>query len=80
MKCFRGSRTPIGRVMALATLGIWACSASPESPPDDTLDVHTAGQYYDGSKFIPCYWTGTTRTDLTGDGTRDAGAYGIFVD
>ena len=72
----------IGLVVAMAMLGSWACSASPESPqpPEDARRVYTAGQYFDGSKFIPCYWTGTTRTNLAGDGTHDAGANAVFVD
>jgi hypothetical protein len=30
-------------------------------------------------KFIPCYWTGTTKTDLAGDGTHDASVSSIYV-
>ena len=39
-----------------------------------------AGYYNDGMKDIPCYWTGTTRTDLAGDGTHDAQVYSAFWD
>jgi hypothetical protein len=42
--------------------------------------VYTAGYYSDGVKNIPCYWRGTTRTALAGDGTHNAYAYGIVVD
>jgi len=37
------------------------------------------GSYNDGSKDIPCYWKGTTRVDLPGNGTNDAYATGIAV-
>jgi hypothetical protein len=42
--------------------------------------VYTSGFYSDGTKDIPCYWTGTTRTDLAGDGTHDAQVYSAFWD
>jgi hypothetical protein len=31
----------------------------------------------DGEKYIPCYWTGTDRTDLAGDGVHHAYAFSI---
>ena len=39
----------------------------------------SAGYYNDGTKDIPCYWTRTLRTDLSGDGTHDAYASSIDV-
>ncbi len=38
-----------------------------------------AGSYFDGAKWIPCYWTGTIRTDLSGDGTNNALAFSPAV-
>jgi hypothetical protein len=42
--------------------------------------IYTAGNYNDGSKNIPCYWTGTTRTNLADDGTHTATVNSIFVE
>ena len=41
--------------------------------------VYTAGYYSDGTKDVPRYWTGTTHTDLPGDGTHWAHASSITV-
>jgi hypothetical protein len=38
-----------------------------------------AGYYNDGLKDIPCYWNGTTRIDLAGDGVNDAYAFSPTV-
>ncbi len=34
--------------------------------------VYTAGSYYNGQKWIACYWEGTTRRDLETDGASRA--------
>jgi hypothetical protein len=41
--------------------------------------IYTAGYYENGTIYVPCYWTGTTRTDLPGDGTHSARAISISV-
>lgn len=42
--------------------------------------VYTAGQYYDATKPLACYWTGTTRIDLPGGpGSLWSKAYAIYV-
>jgi hypothetical protein len=39
-------------------------------------NLYVTGNYHDGTKQVPCYWTLTgttiTRTDLAGDGVHDA--------
>jgi hypothetical protein len=45
----------------------------------DSGTVYTAGSYLDGARRVPCYWIGTSRTELPGDGTNDANATGIAV-
>jgi hypothetical protein len=79
MNRFTGRQMLIGLAMTVVALGSSGCSSSSE-PPEDLLTVYTAGHYRDDWKLIPCYWRGTTRTDLAGDGTHNAYAYGIFVD
>jgi hypothetical protein len=41
--------------------------------------VYVAGYYNDGTIDHPCYWEGTNRRDLPGDGVHQARAYDIFL-
>jgi hypothetical protein len=79
MNRFFGQRLFIGLAMAMAIVGLSGCSASSEKKEDQPT-IYTVGVYYNaGLKRIPCYWTGTTRTNLAGDGTHEALAGSIFV-
>ena len=41
--------------------------------------LYVGGGYGDGTKWVPAYWAGTTRTDLPGDGIHDGWVISIFV-
>ena len=68
----------IGLSISLTLIGLSRCSASPESTEDSRI-VYTAGSYNNGLRQIPCYWAGTVRTDLAGDGTHSATAMCVYV-
>lgn len=79
MGLFYGRRILVGLAVTVAMVGLSGCAASEEAPEHQNT-IFTVGNYWDGSKAVACFWTGTTRTDLAGDGTHYAFAYGIFVD
>jgi hypothetical protein len=65
-----------GLIAALSILP--GCSDHHLNPPPAST-VTFAGAVNDGSKNIPCTWTGTTLTQLAGDGTHDAYALSPVV-
>jgi hypothetical protein len=55
-----------------------SCSGGSAASAVVPATVYTAGYYDNGTMHVPCYWTGTARTDL-GDGTHEAVAKTIFI-
>ncbi len=53
-------------------------TATPSPTPTPIPVVYSTGDYNNGVRNVPCYWTGTARTDLpiTGNGGY---AYSIFI-
>jgi hypothetical protein len=74
MNRFAASQLLIGLSISLALLGLSGCSTSPERLVDRSA-VYTAGYYYTGPEYRPCYWTGAKKTNLPcGGGTHLAQA------
>ncbi|MGE5529068.1 MAG: hypothetical protein ACM3X6_07995 [Patescibacteria group bacterium] len=57
------------------TLFLTGCG--PSAPPGPK--VYTAGSYQDGTIFRACYWEGTVRHELPGDGVHEAQARDICL-
>ncbi len=51
---------------------------SSTATPTATPIVYTCGNYDNGTKSIPCYWTGTVKTDLDG-GVNAGSASSIYI-
>jgi hypothetical protein len=66
-------------MLAIAALGLAGCS-NPGSGTVYAPTVYTAGYCIEGMSQMPCYWTGTTKTDLLLPSTANYGvAKDIFV-
>lgn len=63
---------------ALPAVGVIAQQAGRPGNSVDNL-VYNAGWYMSGSTRVPCYWSGTRRIDLAGDGVHDARARACAV-
>jgi hypothetical protein len=68
-------KVTLALVVAVLVIGISGCP-NPEHLPV----IYAAGYRSDGTKSVACYWAGTTRTNLPGDGTHEAYAFGIWVE
>lgn len=70
-------RALLGALAAAALLLAIGCDTA--GLDENQPVVYSAGAYDDGSKYVPCFWTGTVRTDLAGNGTNNAYAQSIAI-
>lgn len=78
------TRGALAAAAAAAMIVLGGCSAGLLAAiTAATTPTYMPGAYSDGAKWTPCYWTGTTRTDLSGastDTTHDSYAGAVWLD
>ncbi len=74
-------RFPVLLLAFVVLAGGTALAQQNSQPSGNATDrvIYNAGWYLNGSLQIPCYWAGTRRIDLAGDGVHDARARACAV-